>query len=122
MLLNSSVPQFPPEKIRNQSPRVIRQAGIVTFTVGHSETVPGAVEEVPIERLTVGLETRHQFLLHRNTGDVIVGAEEDLRWTFEVFHRVVGMARSQLAWFFVADGRIIADERARVRSCGHEVD
>jgi hypothetical protein len=52
------------------------------------------MEEVPIQWLAVGLQARHQLLLHRNTGYMIMRAEKYLRWAFEILHRIIGMTRS----------------------------
>src|SRR5581483_3089547 len=114
--------QFPLEEIRRQTPRLLRQLGIVAVSVCHREAVAGTVEKMPVERLAVGLEARHQFLLHRNTCDVIPGAEKNLRCALEILGRVVGVARPQWARLLVAHRRIIADESARARRRRDEVN
>jgi GNAT superfamily N-acetyltransferase len=51
--------QFPPQEVSRKAPGRFRQLWIVALAVGHGESVAGAVEEVPIQRLSVGLQTRH---------------------------------------------------------------
>lgn len=48
------VAQFPRQKIRHQIPRLVRQARVVAFAVGHGEAVTDAVKKVPVQRLAVG--------------------------------------------------------------------
>ena len=77
--LCSLVVQLPRQEIRRKTPGRFSQDRIVAFAVGHGESVADAMEEVPIQWLAVGLQTRHQLLLHRNTGYVIMRAEKYLR-------------------------------------------
>src|SRR5258706_10886514 len=114
--------QLTAEKIRHQRPGLIRKAGIVTIAIRHSEAVAGAVKVMPIQWLAAGLKARHQFLLHRNARDMVLAAEKNLRRTFEIFHRLVGMARSQFVRFLVAHRRIVADEGADTGGRRRKVD
>src|SRR5688572_7464855 len=82
----------------------------------------GAVEEMPVQGLAVGLKACHQALLHRYTGDMVIGAEKNLRGTFEVLHSVARMARAQLARPFVTHGWVVAHESPDTGCGGNEVD
>jgi hypothetical protein len=75
----STVGQFSSQEIRHQFPRLLGQSWVVAVAVGHGESVTGAVEEVPVWRLAVGLKRRHQFLLNGDAREMVVAAEEYLR-------------------------------------------
>jgi len=51
--------QLPGQEICRKAPSRFSQDRIVAFAIGHRESVAGAMEEVPIQRLSVGLQTRH---------------------------------------------------------------
>ena len=86
--------EFAFEEMRHEPPGEIRQRRLIALAVAHGEAMAGSGEEVPVEGLSIGPETRHQFLLHRYGGEVVVGAEENQRRAFEVFDRIDRMPRS----------------------------
>ncbi len=51
--------QFLRQKIRRKAPGRFGQDRVVAVTVGHGESMANAVEEMPIQRLAVRLQTRH---------------------------------------------------------------
>ena len=51
--------QLPRQKVRRKVSGRFGQGGVVALAVGHGESVAGAMEEMPIQGLAVGLQTRH---------------------------------------------------------------